>query len=327
MSPGRERPRIVPALERGTASPQEGRDGILLVDKASGESSYDVVRKTKRIAGLKKVGHAGTLDPFSTGLLILMLGRGTKLMPFLMEGGKRYRAVIHLGVETDTYDPEGRVVEEKPVPELPRELIRDTLEGFVGEIEQTPPAFSAVHVGGTRAYKLARRGQEVRLDKRRVIIHGIELLREDPPRLSVEVHCSGGTYIRSLAHDLGKALNTGAHLVGLRRVASGSFRVEDALESGLLHGEGGRDKLKEHLIPLAGSLPDMQAIHVGRALAARIRNGYQPARAEVLPGRQDTDATGRHVQLLCDGELVAVIKTTPKASGGEAKTKLIRVFQ
>lgn len=316
----------MPALKRGTASPPEAREGVLLVDKASGETSYDVVRKTKRIAGLKKVGHAGTLDPFSTGLLILMLGRGTKLMPFLMEGSKRYRAVIHLGVETDTYDPEGRVVEEKAVPDLSRELIRGALDRFLGEIEQTPPAFSAVRVDGTRAYKLARRGQEVRLSKRRVIIHGIELLRVDPPRLSVEVHCSGGTYIRSLAHDLGKTLNTGAHLVGLRRVASGPFRVEDALESGLLHGEVGRHELKEHLVPLAGALPDMQAIHVGQAMAVRIRNGYQPARAEVLPGRQDTDATGRHVQLLCDGELVAIVETTPNASGGEAKTKLIRVF-
>lgn len=316
----------MPAQECETAPTPAAGDGILLVDKASGETSYDVVRKTKRISGLKKVGHAGTLDPFSTGLLIVMLGRGTKLMPFLMEGTKRYRAVIHLGVETDTYDPEGRVVEEKTVPDLSPELVREALERFVGEIEQTPPAFSAVHVDGTRAYKLARRGQEVRLSTRRVTIHGIDLLRLDPPRLTVEVHCSGGTYIRSLAHDLGKALDTGAHLAGLRRVASGPFRVEDALESVLLHGKGGRDKLKEYLIPLAGALPDMQAIHVGQTMAVRIRNGYQPARAEVLPGRQDTDATGRHVQLLCDGELVAVIKTTPKASGGEAKTKLIRVF-
>jgi len=316
----------VPAQECEPASTPAAGDGILLVDKASGETSYDVVRKTKRISGLKKVGHAGTLDPFSTGLLIVMLGQGTKLMPFLMEGTKRYRAGIHLGVETDTYDPEGRVVEEKTVPDLSPELVREALERFVGEIEQTPPAFSAVHVDGTRAYKLARRGQEVRLSTRRVTIHGIDLLRLDPPRLTVEVHCSGGTYIRSLAHDLGKALDTGAHLVGLRRVASGPFRVEDALGSNLLHGKGGREKLKEHLVPLAGALPDMQAIHVGQAMAVRIRNGYQPARAEVLPGRQDTDATGRHVQLLCDGELVAVIKTTPKASGGEAKTKLMRVF-
>ncbi|MCF8062610.1 MAG: tRNA pseudouridine(55) synthase TruB [Deltaproteobacteria bacterium] len=316
----------MPAPERETAVRSAEGDGILLVDKASGETSYDVVRKAKRVSGLKKVGHAGTLDPFSTGLLILMLGRGTKLMPFLMERSKQYRAVIHLGIETDTYDPEGRVVEEKPVPELTPGFIHAALERFVGEIEQVPPAFSAVHVDGTRAYKLARRGLDVPLPGRKVVIHGIDLLSLDPPRLSVDVHCSAGTYVRSLAHDLGKELNTGAHLVELRRVASGSFRVEDALESELLSGKGGREHLREHLIPLSKALPDMPMVRIGQAMAARIRNGYQPARAEIPPARRDTNTTGRHVQLLCDGELVAIIETTPNASGGEERTQLIRVF-
>ena len=301
-------------------------DGILLVDKAAGETSYDVVRRTKRIAGRKKVGHAGTLDPFSTGLLIVMLGRGTKLMPFLMEGPKRYRAEVLLGVETGTQDPEGRVVEEKAVPELTRDRVEGALERFVGEIEQVPPAFSAVHVEGTRAYKLARKGLDVRMQSRRVVIHAIDLLSVDPPRLSLDVRCSSGTYVRSLARDLGRALGTVGHLAGLRRIASGSFRVEEALASGLLYGEEGRKKLGEHLIPLPRALPDMASIRVERPMAARIRNGYHPARAEILPARTDTGAAGRHVQLLCDGELVAVIKTTPKASGGETKTKLIRVF-
>jgi tRNA pseudouridine55 synthase len=315
----------VPPPERQTPQPSAG-DGILLVDKAPGETSYDVVRKTKRVAGRKKVGHAGTLDPFSTGLLIVMLGRGTRLMPFLMESPKRYRAEVLLGVGTDTYDPEGRVVEVKTVPELTADGVGNVLERFVGEIEQVPPAFSAVRVEGTRAYKLARKGMDVRMRSRRVVIHRIDLLSLAPPRLNLEVCCSAGTYIRSLAHDLGKELETAAHLTGLRRVASGSFRVEDALSSGLLRGEGGRQKLREHLIPLGRALPDMESVRVGGTLAARIRNGYQPARAEILPARQDTETTGRQVQLLCDGELVAVIETTPKAAGGEERTKLVRVF-
>lgn len=302
------------------------RDGILLVDKESGESSYDVVRKMKRLSGIKKVGHAGTLDPFSTGLLILMLGQGTKLMPFLMQGAKRYRAVIRLGVETDTYDLEGRVVDERSVPEMSPAALGDALKGFVGEIEQVPPAFSAVHVEGTRAYKLARKGIEVQLRRRRVVVHGIELLSVDLPFLSVEVHCSAGTYLRSLAHDLGVQLKTGAHLTRLRRIASGSFLVDDAVDSDLLAGEKGRDHWRKRMLPLARSLPHVPKVGIGKALAAKIRNGYQPARAEVPAGREDTEAAGKHTQLLCDGELVAVIETAPSAFGGQESTKISRVF-
>lgn len=327
MTPGTRSSEAVP-LERSGKAPGAvtARNGVLLVDKEAGETSYDVVRRVKRLSAVRKVGHAGTLDPFSTGLLIVMLGQGTKLMPYLMAGSKRYRAEIRLGVETDTYDPEGRVVQERPVPKMRETDVLNALERFLGEIEQLPPAFSAVRVDGTRAYKLARKGMDVQLQTRRVVVHAIDLLSITLPLLSVEVHCSAGTYLRSLAHDLGELLGTGAHLVGLRRMTSGSFQVEDAVESRLLVGRNGRDELKERLVPLARALPDMRTIRVGRSLADRIRNGYQPAGVEILPASETPETAGTHVQLLCDGELVAIVETTPNASGGKGGTKISRVF-
>ncbi len=318
----------MPSLKESARAPDAAAigSGVLLVDKEAWETSYDLVRKVKRLSSVRKVGHAGTLDPFSTGLLIVMLGQGTKLMPYLMARSKRYRAEIRLGVETETYDPEGRVVEERPVPEMSETVVQRALEGFLGEIDQVPPSFSAVHVDGTRAYKLARKGKDVQLQTRRVVVHSIDLLSMALPLLSVEVHCSAGTYLRSLAHDLGEQLGTGAHLVGLRRIASGSFKVEDAVASRLLAGKNGHDELKERLLPLARALPDMRKVRIGRSLAGRIRNGYQPSGVEVLPASEISEAAGANVQLLCDGELVAIVETTPTASGGNGSTKVSRVF-
>lgn len=301
-------------------------DGILLVDKEAGVTSFDVVRKVRRVSGLKKVGHAGTLDPFSTGLLILLLGQGTKLSPFLMAGKKRYRAEILLGIETDTYDPEGRVVQQGPVPELKASFIQEALERFTGEIEQVPPAYSAVRVQGTRAYKLARKGTDVQLARRKVIVHAIELLSVDLPRVIVDVVCSPGTYIRSLAHDLGRVLETGAHLSGLRRTASGSHRVEDAVDSCLLDDDRGRLLVMEHLVPMAEALPDMQIVQIGETLAARIQNGYHPAREEIQSQGQGPGVACGRVQLLCDGELIAVIDANPNSYGVGENTEIIRVF-
>ncbi len=302
------------------------QDGILLVDKEAGLTSFDIVRKVRRLSGLKKVGHAGTLDPFSTGLLILLLGQGTKLSPFLMAGKKQYRAEILLGIETDTYDPEGRVVQENPVPEMKESFIKEVLKSFVGEIGQVPPVYSAVRVQGTRAYKLARKGTEVSLSRRQVVVHAIDLLSVDLPSLIVEVVCSPGTYLRSLAHDLGRVLETGAHLRSLRRTASGLHRVEDAIDSGLLDDGKGRFLVRDRLISLGKALPEMQRVRIGEVLAAKIRNGYHPVREEIQSARGRAEAAGGHLQLLCDGELVAVIDATPGAHGVGENTKIIRVF-
>jgi tRNA pseudouridine55 synthase len=310
------------ATEAGDRFP----DGIVLVDKEAGVTSFEIVRRVRRLSGLRRVGHAGTLDPFSTGLLILLLGRGTKLSPFLMAGRKRYCAEIFLGIETDTCDPEGAVTDERPVPDLDEGLILRSLEGFLGEIEQTPPAYSAVRVQGTRAYKLARKGIEVRPARRKVTIHEVELVSVSLPKIVVNVACSPGTYLRSLASDLGEALGTGAHLSSLRRTASGSHRVEDALDSGLLNPEGGRALLRERLVPMAGALPDMPAASIGEALTAKIKNGYHPAREEIQPAPEGPQFDGGRMKLLCDGELIAVVDTGPGENGVGKKTKIIRVF-
>jgi len=309
-------------LNRTTGFPE----GVLLVDKAAGETSFDVVRTTRKVTGVRKVGHAGTLDPFSTGLVILMLGRGTKLSPFLMSGKKRYRAVFRLGIETDTYDPEGQVVSEKTVPDMTPEFLQECLNAFVGEIEQVPPAFSAVHVEGKRAYKLARKGLEVQLERRKVVVDEIRLLSVDLPDVTVEVLCSPGTYLRSLAFDLGRMLETGAYVHSLRRLSSGAFHVEDAVDSMRLRRTSDPTWLRERMIPLALALPDAREIRISGALATKIRNGYTPSWEEILPGAKYTRTGGGLVRLLCDGELIAVMDHGAGLQGGEKKNKHMRVF-
>lgn len=299
---------------------------MLLVDKASGETSFDVVRKVRRAAGTKKVGHAGTLDPFSSGLLILMLGQGTKLSPFIMAGDKTYRATVRLGVETDTHDPDGRVVRELPVPPMDEGRIRQVLEGFKGETRQVPPAFSAVRVGGQRAYRLARKGIEFSLEERAVTIHEARVTGVDLPEFSLEVVCSAGTYLRSLAVDLGRALGTTAHLGSLRRMESGGFRVEDAVDSESLSRPGAPLDLTEHLVPLSRALPTARRVRVDQVTAKKIRNGYQPAGPEMglLPGKGvSAEAT---LRVVYGKDLVAVAKVVPGPEGRGGRPKIMRVF-
>jgi tRNA pseudouridine55 synthase len=278
------------------------------------------------VSGAKKVGHAGTLDPFSTGLVVVMLGRGTKLSQFLMGGRKHYAATIHLGVETDTYDPDGRVICRKEFPPMGRARIEEALKPFLGEIDQVPPAYSAVHVNGQRAYKLARKGQHVELPHRKVTIHEIRILSVDMPEVQVEVLCSRGTYLRSLAYDLGRALKVGAHLSSLRRLASGPFRVQDAVKSTEVGGPKGRERLMDQVIPLAQALPDARAIHIHEVMAEKIRNGYKPSEAELSSGASDMKDRDGPVRLLCDGELVAVMDMAAGPGDKDNHFKTMRVF-
>ncbi|MDY7037605.1 MAG: tRNA pseudouridine(55) synthase TruB, partial [Thermodesulfobacteriota bacterium] len=206
-------------------------DGILLIDKNEGETSFDIVKRIRQNSMVKKAGHAGTLDPFATGLLIVLLGQGTKLTPYFMESEKIYRAIMRLGIETDTQDPTGQVLHSRPVPDFTQGYIKEKAKNFIGEIEQTPPAFSALNYKGKRAYEFARKGIRIDLEKRRVKIHSIEIISINLPDITMEIRCSKGTYIRTLAADMGKRLGPGAHLKALTRLAIGSFRVEDALDS------------------------------------------------------------------------------------------------
>lgn len=204
-------------------------DGALLVDKPVGPTSHDVVDRIRRRFQLKKVGHCGTLDPNATGLLVIVLGRGTKLSDKLMTEDKAYEGDLRLGVITDSYDADGRVVETRPVPPLTLEQLNAVAAEFVGDQMQTPPMVSAVKKDGVPLYKLARKGVEVPREPRLVHIYRFRFLAYTEPMAHFELACTKGTYVRTVAHEVGQKLGCGAHLAALRRTASGRFRVADAL--------------------------------------------------------------------------------------------------
>ena len=202
---------------------------ILNINKPRDWTSFDVVKKIRNLTRIKKVGHAGTLDPFATGVLLVALGRGTRKISSLMDLEKEYIGTIELGIATDTCDVTGKIIQQKSTVEVTPTAVREVLAEFTGEIEQIPPAFSALKVNGVRAYKLARQGVEVRLKARRVRIHSLELIECDIPLITIKVCCSKGTYIRALARDIGIRLKTGASLKELVRSRIGNFRIDDAL--------------------------------------------------------------------------------------------------
>ena len=306
-------------------------DGILLIDKEEGETSYAVVRKLKPIfsgLGVRKVGHSGTLDPFATGLLIILLGQGTKLSRFIMSESKVYAATMGLGVETDTLDLTGRIVRTSTVSDLRPEYIQEKASEFVGDIEQVPPLFSAVKYKGTRAYKLARRNVKVDLKKRTVHIDGIRILSVNLPDVSMVVECSSGTYIRSLAADLCARLGPGGHLKSLRRVVSGAFKVENALSSGKLVGreKGCPDVVRDKVIPLKKALPNMCEVEIGDLLVKNIRWGYQPTWEELPGDLNQTECADPYVKLVGNGELVAIVNRNTGKGVNNEKIKIERVF-
>ncbi len=204
-------------------------DGILLVNKPVEWTSFKVVSFLKRKLGVKKIGHAGTLDPFATGLLIILIGKATKKFAYFQTMDKEYEATIHLGKVTDTYDVEGKIIKEyKGKIEIDKEKILAVLKSFEGEIEQTPPIFSALKIKGQPAYKLARRGEEFKVKLRKVFIKKIELLKIETPIIYIKVICSSGTYIRSLAYDIGQKLGYGAFLEKLKRTRIGEYNIKEA---------------------------------------------------------------------------------------------------
>lgn len=237
----------------------EGNDqrltaGVVLIDKPRGSTSFAMVRQVRRLLGIKKVGHAGTLDPFATGLLIVCVGRpATRLVDRFMAGGKRYRALLQLGVETETLDPEGQVVRTMPVPSLSEEEIRGCLARFTGRQLQAPPSFSAVKHQGKPLYHYARQGIVIAKEPREIEISSLVFGGYDPGtgRLALDVACSRGTYIRVLAADIGRDLGCGAHLAELRRLGSGCFSVADSLAGEELAAADGLRKLLAALIPVA----------------------------------------------------------------------------
>lgn len=204
-------------------------DGILIIDKPSGMTSHDVCQHFKQTLPVKKVGHAGTLDPLATGVLVILLDNACKLQPVFMGKNKVYQFTLRLGVTTDSYDADGKIKSEADVPSDALLRMKQALPDFLGEIEQVPPVFSAIRKNGQRLYKLARKGIEVKPDPRRVRIDSLEILEADLPDVTLRVSCSCGTYVRSIAHDLGAKIGCGAHVTALRRLRSEPFGVEEAI--------------------------------------------------------------------------------------------------
>ena len=241
--------------------------GLVVVDKPGGMTSHDVVSRVRRLAGTRKVGHAGTLDPMATGVLVLGVNRATRMLGHLILTDKRYAATVRLGVTTTTDDAEGDVLEERSTDRLTDDAVRGALAALTGEMDQVPSSVSAVKVGGRRAYARVRAGEQVDLPARRITIHDLEVTAVDLPDLEVRVHCSSGTYVRAIARDLGDALGVGGHLTALRRTSVGPFSLDDARTL---------DELTEHLVmtPIADAArASFPALDLDASSAADVRVG------------------------------------------------------
>jgi tRNA pseudouridine55 synthase len=286
-------------------------DGFLVIDKPSGLTSHDVVQRVRRWAKQRRVGHLGTLDPLATGVLPIALGEATKLSQLLTHGEKGYRGKIRLGIETATYDREGEVIEERSGPWPTSEQVAKALDAFQGEIDQVPPPYSAVKRGGQAAYLRARRGEEVELEPRRVTIRRLEVVAYEPPFVSIEVDCSSGTYLRSIAHDLGRQLGTLGTLWELVRTRSGPFRLEAAIPLAALDELG-----TERVIPMAAAT-GLPTFPVDARTSRRVASGVQLGRHEVRGAPPEGV-----VQLVRDGRLVALVE----AHKGLPELRTLRVF-
>jgi len=281
-------------------------DGFLVINKPAGISSHDVVNQVRRILCTKKVGHTGTLDPFATGVLPIAVGEGTKAIQFLDEGIKRYEAVIRMGLSTDTLDITGTVLQELNTAEISREKLLNVMAALTGEIEQLPPMFSAIKHAGQPLYKLARKGIEVERQLRKVNIQGFELLEFENPFATVRVTCSRGTYIRTLADDLGLKLGCGACLTELRRTMSGSFLLENAITIEQLAAYAEEGDILKQLFTIAAAVSHLKEILLENKELERLKNGIPPLeRLAEMP-------TGIF-RLMHQGKLISVAEKSPES--------------
>lgn len=256
-------------------------DGILLVDKEAGWTSHDVVAKVRRLSGERRIGHTGTLDPAATGLLVLCLGRATRLVEYIAAHEKRYTGRIVLGLRTTTDDDQGDVLEQRPVPAVSGNELQSLEQRFRGEISQVPPVFSAIKVEGIRAYAAAREGAPIDLKARTVRIERLSLTPMAPGEIELDVTCGAGTYIRSLARDIGDALGCGAHLRGLRRWRSGHFDVHNALTIGELETVSSARGFADLVLPPDEGLLLEDAIILAADNMRRLGQGQRIAPARV----------------------------------------------
>lgn len=246
-------------------------NGILNLDKPAGLTSHDVVSRVRRLSEMRRVGHAGTLDPLATGVLVVALGRATRLLEYVVGQPKTYEAVVRLGQTSTTYDAEGELSPPAPLLELSSAALEEALDPFRGPISQVPPMHSALKRGGQRLYELARQGVTVEREPRPVTIYDLQLLDWRPPDLSLRVQCSAGAYIRSLAHDLGQALGVGGYLAALRRTAVGSFTLAHATALDTLDTEN----IAASLLPPDSAVAHLPILSVDGEAARQLRHGQR----------------------------------------------------
>jgi len=271
-------------------------DGVFVIDKPRGMTSHDVVDRIRRLLGTRRVGHGGTLDPDATGVLLVGVGKATRFLQFAQSASKRYMVACRFGITTTTQDASGDIEQRRDASELTEGRVRDELDRFTGEIDQIPPMVSAVKIGGERLYKKARRGEDVDRPARRVVIHDLALLSFSPgpePEASFDVRCSGGTYVRTLVHDLGGRLGVGAFVFDLRRTEAGGFTLNDAVAL--------EDIALPDLLPLAEVVRDLPSVNASADEAVLVSHGRP------LPARGPA-AEHAPVAVLCDGRLLGVYR-------------------
>ncbi|MCB9109743.1 MAG: tRNA pseudouridine(55) synthase TruB [Anaerolineales bacterium] len=294
--------------------------GALVIDKPVGMTSHDVVQAVRNGTGLRRAGHTGTLDPRASGVLVILVGPAVRLSEYVSASDKRYQAIIRLGGTTDTYDADGKFTPTTDPSNITEADFEEALKTFVGEIEQTPPPYSAVKVQGRKAYEMARKGEEVELEPRIITVHHLEVLEWTPPEVVIDVHCSSGTYVRSLANDLGKKLGCGAYLVGLRRTKSGKFTLRDAVPLRKLQEAFTAGNWYQYLIPAAEALGDWPAVELNPDEVEAVRHGHRVKAKEA-------DLVNAKVRgVSTQGELVALMEQMDNPDDGSKEWQPKKVF-
>lgn len=304
-------------------------DGVLVINKPAGVTSSAVVERIKRKLGARKVGHSGTLDPIATGVLPVCINEATKISRYLMADSKEYLATVLLGVETDTYDIEGKILSRGEI-NVTEKKIREEIDRFAGRQLQRPPPFSAVKHQGRPLYKSARKGIYVEKPAREIEIFKIEVKRIQLPTVSFLISCSKGTYIRSICAELGQRLGTKGCLAGLRRTRSGCFSEDCALEMEVFGKDFCEESIKDRIISLSDALPGMKAITAGADLEKRLREGHQPRAGDLVSHNMPSLAAGDMVKIIPSGkkDLLAVgefLHSTGMLGSLDNKTQVIRI--
>jgi tRNA pseudouridine55 synthase len=300
-------------------------NGFVVIDKPPGITSHDVVSRVRRILGTRKVGHTGTLDPFATGVLPVAVNDGTKSIPFLDEGLKCYEALMQLGVATDTLDMTGFITQQSDWSSINSDSLVSVFKQFTGRLSQIPPMYSAIKCGGQPLYKLARQGQVIERKAREIEISSLDIISFDPPFVGFKVVCSRGTYVRTLADDIGTTLGCRAALKELRRLASGPFLISNAVTLDELETKATSGDLSSCSIAPAKALGNLIGIPLREEGLQRVRHGRSPVWSETTIGIVPHLDDGDMVRLMWDGELAAVAQYS-LCDGAEPRIILKRVF-